>query len=92
MRTPLVQRHSGTHKVSGKPEHNDLGYLLLLPGSKNRRFSQLAVCLAREAPVLFPHLLPNKWEPLGFWLVHQEDLAAAHHLERAAVEVGLSGQ
>jgi len=52
--------------VSGKPEHNDLGYLLLWPGSKIRRFTQSAFSLAREAPVLFPHLLPNKWEPLGF--------------------------
>jgi hypothetical protein len=25
---------SGTHKVSGKPEHKDQGYLLPLPGSK----------------------------------------------------------
>ena len=34
MRTPPVQRHSGTHKVSGEPEHKDQGYLLLLVGSK----------------------------------------------------------
>jgi hypothetical protein len=38
VRTPPAQRHrfdiSGTHKVSGKPEHKDQGYLLPLPGSK----------------------------------------------------------
>jgi hypothetical protein len=87
VRTPPVRRHSGTHKVSGKPEHKDQGYLLLLAGSKPSDSAALAEVFSKTDGRSIPRAETSR--PT---LVHEEHLAPADHLDRAGVEVILRRQ
>jgi hypothetical protein len=79
---------SGTHKVSGKPEHKDQGYPLTLPGSKHR-----TGCDGHNS-VTGTDFIPKRAarQKCCWRSVQEENLALACHFNRLLIEVGLGSK
>ena len=85
-------RHSGTHKVSGKPEHQGSRLSAAHAGVKNLGVPRVASVISAAEAASIPRLTRPETEPSKLRLVQQEDLTPAHHLDRCMIEVSLSSQ